>query len=128
MAYHQVTAASLTPSRPAPPAPQRRGTDLAPQYATNNSLANAGYSSSFTLAPASPSTSSYQSYTGIGGSPNRGPEDLSNSQVVRTGSVSIKEEGFANWLFTRKFLILKEQTLSIHRNEVGCHLSLRVVY
>lgn len=126
MAYHQVTAASLTPSRPAPPAPQRRGTDLAPTYATNT-LANAGYNSSFTFAPPSPSSSSYQSYTGIGGSPNRGPDDANNSQVVRTGSVSIKEEGFANWLFTRKFLVLKEQTLSIHRNEVGCHLSLPAV-
>ncbi|KJA26516.1 hypothetical protein HYPSUDRAFT_132749 [Hypholoma sublateritium FD-334 SS-4] len=119
MAYHQVTAASLTPSRPAPPAPQRRGTDLAPTYgnSANNSLANAGYNSSFTFAPASPSSSSYQSYTGIGGSPNRGPDDVNNSQVVRSGSVSIKEEGFANWLFTRKYLVLKEQTLSIHRNE-----------
>lgn len=117
MAYHQVTAASLTPSRPAPQAPQRRGTDTGPTYSTNTALTNAGYSSSFGF-PSSPSSSSY-TYTGIGGSPNRGADDSSNSQsVVRQGAVSLKEEGFANWLFTRKWLVLKEQTLSIHRSEV----------
>jgi len=47
--------------------------------------------------------------------------------------VSIKEDGFASWLWRPKWLVLKEQTLSIHKTEVstiirlGCpgHLGLR---
>ncbi|PPQ78562.1 hypothetical protein CVT25_011773 [Psilocybe cyanescens] len=118
MAYHQVTQASLTPSRPAPQAPQRRGTDNAPGYTSNASLASSGYNSSFTFTPSSPSGSSYTfPYSGIGGSPNRGPDDAVNSQIVRSGAVSMKEDGFGNWLFQRKWLVLKEQMLSIHKSE-----------
>lgn len=121
MSYHPVTAASLTPSRPAPQAPQRKASDN-PQgmYSTNSALTNSGYSPSFSLTPASPSVSSYTPlYTGIGGSPTRGSDDaLGNSQIVRTGMVSIKEDGFASWIWKVKWLVLKEQTLTIHKNEV----------
>ena len=54
----------------------------------------------------------------IGGSPNRGPDDALNSQIIRSGLVSMKEDSFANWLFQRKWLVLREQTLSIHKNKV----------
>ncbi|TFK33091.1 kinase-like domain-containing protein [Crucibulum laeve] len=120
MSYPQLTAQSLTPSRPAPQAPQRRGTDSSStMYTTNSTLVNAGYAPSFTFTPASPSGSSYAfPYSGIGGSPNRGSEStLNNSQVVRNGTVSIKEDGFASWIWKMKWLVLKEQTLSIHKNE-----------
>jgi hypothetical protein len=120
MSYHQVTATSLTPSRPAPQAPQRRGPE-GPMYNTNASLASSGYNPSFTFTPASPSGSSYaSSYSGIGGSPNRNSEALFNSQVVRAGLVSVKEDGtFASWIWKAKWLVLKEQTLSIHKSEVN---------
>ncbi|KAF8891037.1 Pkinase-domain-containing protein [Infundibulicybe gibba] len=122
MSYHQVSTASLTPSRPAPQAPQRRGTD-APQmsmsYTTNASLAASGYNPSFTFTPSSPSSSSYAtSYSGIGGSPDRNPDAPANSQIVRNGPVSIKEDGtFASWIWKLKWLVLKEHTLSIHKSE-----------
>ncbi|KAH9476621.1 Serine/threonine-protein kinase CLA4 [Psilocybe cubensis] len=117
MAY-QVTQASLTPSRPPPQAPQRRGTDNSQGYSSNASLANSGYNSSFTFTPSSPSSSSYNSpYSGIGGSPNRGPDDASGSQVVRSGAVSMKEDAFGNWIFQRKWLVLRDQTLSFHKSE-----------
>jgi protein-serine/threonine kinase len=121
MSYHQVTAASLTPSRPAPPAPPNEGKTL---YSTNTALANAGYSNTFTFTPASPSGSSYAfPYSGIGGTPNRGPNDyLNNSQVIRSGGVSMKEDGFGNWLWQRKWLVLKEQSLAIHKSEVRASL------
>ena len=120
MAFNQVTAASLTPSRPAPQAPQRRGTDSPTMYTTNNALASSGYNASFSLTPSSPSISSYaSSYSGIGGSPNRNSEAAFNSQVVRNGMVSIKEDGFASWLWRPKWLVLKELTLSIHKTEVS---------
>lgn len=124
MSYHQVTATSLTPSRPAPQAPQKRGTDNGqPTYNTNAALVNSGYGPSFTFTPSSPSASSYaSSYTGIGGTPapNRNSEAFLNSQIVRSGPVSVKEEGtFASWIWKLKWLVLKEQTLSIHKSEVS---------
>ncbi|TFK50606.1 Pkinase-domain-containing protein [Heliocybe sulcata] len=69
--------------------------------------------------PYSPSVnSSYApSYTGVGGSPSRNSEAFMSSQVVRCGYVNIKEDGFASWLWREKWLVLKEQTLSIHKNE-----------
>ncbi|KAG5730984.1 Serine/threonine-protein kinase shk2, partial [Termitomyces sp. T112] len=123
MSYHNVPAASLTPSRPAPAAPQRKGTDSSQNstFSTNAALANSGYGPSFSFSPSSPSASSLNpSYSGIGGSPipNRSQETLSNSQVVRCGPVSVKEEGtFVSWIWKLKWLVLKEQTLTIHRSE-----------
>ncbi|KAJ8075511.1 hypothetical protein PM082_021141 [Marasmius tenuissimus] len=118
MSFHQITAASLTPSRPAPQAPQRRGTDGPDMYTNNNSLANSGYSAAITFSPSSPASSSYSpSYSGIGGSPNRYSEGMS-SLIVRSGSVNVKEDGtFASWMWKTKWLVLKEQTLSIHKAE-----------
>ena len=119
MAYHQVTATSLTPSRPAPQAPMRRGTENSGSEYSINSSSTSGYNSPFSFTPSSPSSSSYAfPYSGIGASPNRGPDDTLNSQIVRSGSVSMKEDSFGNWLFQRKWLILREQILSIHKNEV----------
>lgn len=114
MAFNQVTATSLTPSRPAPAAPVRRGNDI------GNALSSSGYASSFSVGASSPSGSSYTgSYSGIGGSPNRGSDTYSNSNVVRSGIVSVKEDGIVSWLWRPKWLVLKEQTLSIHKNEVS---------
>lgn len=107
MAYHQ---SSLTPTRPAPQAPQRLADDKS-SY-SGSSLASSGY---FSIIPSSPSSSSYaSSYSGIGGSPHRHSE-----QVVRKGMVNIKEDGFASWLWGRKWLVLKEETLAIHKTEVS---------
>ncbi|KAI0087556.1 kinase-like domain-containing protein [Irpex rosettiformis] len=108
MAYNQVSAASLTPTRPAPAAPNR---DI------QNVLASSGYTS-FPVGPSSPASSSYSSsYTGIGGSPDRSSDSMLGSQVVRSGVVSIKEDGLVSWLWRPKWLVLKEQTLSIHKSE-----------
>ncbi|KAG7086030.1 hypothetical protein E1B28_003551 [Marasmius oreades] len=119
MSFHQITATSLTPTRPAPPAPQRRATEGGSDMYTNNtSLANSGYSAAITFSPSSPASSSYSpSYSGIGGSPNRNSEGMS-SVIVRSGSVSLKEDGtFASWMWKAKWLVLREQVLSIHKYE-----------
>ena len=119
MAYHQVTSASLTPSRPAPQAPRRGTEHSGTEYSTNSSSPGVYNTSLSSFTPSSPSASPYAfPYSGIGGSPNRGPDDALNSQIVRSGLVSMKEDSFANWLFQRKWLVLREQTLSIHKNEV----------
>ncbi|KAH9916384.1 Pkinase-domain-containing protein [Epithele typhae] len=111
MAY-QVTTASLTPSRPAPAAPIRRGNDV------QAALASSGYGSSFSVGTSSPSGSSYaSSYSGIGGSPNRNSDMVNSSNIVRCGTVLVKEDGLVSWLWRPKWLVLKEQTLSIHKSE-----------
>lgn len=119
MSHYQVSPTSLTPSRPAPsPQAQRRGTNDGP---FSNALANSGYSSTFTTGSSSPSLSSYNStYTGIGGAPTRGSsgDDSSASQVIRSGNASIKEDGFASWLWKAKWLVLRDQSLTIHKSEV----------
>lgn len=100
MAFNQVTPTSLTPTRPAPSAPGRNGPT--------------GYGSSFSAGTSSPSGS----YTGIGGSPNRASESITSAQVVRAGIVSVKEDGLVSWLWRPKWLVLKEDILLIHKNEV----------
>ncbi|KAG8215352.1 Pkinase-domain-containing protein [Butyriboletus roseoflavus] len=111
MAFN-VSAANLTPSRPAPQAPLRRITDSPSSSQYNNALQTSGYNTSFS------SGSSYASdYTGIGGSPIRYSDTSMNSHVIRNGMVSLKEEGFASFMFLRKWLILKESMLTIHKTE-----------
>ncbi|KAF8809894.1 hypothetical protein BYT27DRAFT_7187162 [Phlegmacium glaucopus] len=66
----------------------------------------------------SPSASSNAlAYFGMDIFPNRRPDHTDNSQIIRSGSVSMKEDSFGSWLFRRKWLVLRESTLSIHRNE-----------
>lgn len=114
MSFNQVTATSLTPSRPAPAAPTRKGSDV------HNVLASSGYGSSFSVGTSSPSSSSYAStYSGIGGSPNRNSDTPVGAHIVRSGTVSLKEDGIVSFLWRPKWLILKEQTLSIYKNEVS---------
>jgi hypothetical protein len=111
MAHFQVSSASLTPSRPAPsPAQPKLSSDPF-------SLASAGYNSSFTTL----SSFNNNNYSGIGSAPSRGnsADEFSGSRVVRSGNASIKEDGFASWLWKAKWLVLTEQVLSIHKNEVS---------
>jgi serine/threonine-protein kinase CLA4 len=131
MAYY----GSLTPSRPAPSAPNANGGRSGSSSTTgvNNSL-YAG-SSSY-----SPNYSSYASSgASIGFSPSSnasfrsGTSTLVNASaigigmgnsdggVVRQGYVSVKEDGFASFLWSRKWLVLKEHILSFHKNEVIIH-------
>lgn len=125
MAFHQVTASSLTPSRPAPQVPQRSNTD-ASMYSSNTSLASAGYKTSFSFNAPSGSGSSYAtSYSGIGASPIRSSTSMSSSEVVRTGWASVKEDAFAALFWNRKWLVLKERTLTFHKNEVSRQISVR---
>lgn len=45
-----------------------------------------------------------------------------NAHIVRYGVVNVKEDGLVSWLWRPKYLVLKEQTLSIHKNEVRLSL------
>lgn len=121
MSYHQMTATSLTPTRPAPQAPQRRDTDQASYYTSSSTLVSNGYKTSFAFSQPSPSAavSSYAtSYSGIGASPIRPNSNPSPGDIVRTGWASVKEDAFASLFWVRKWMVLKEQALTFHKNEV----------
>lgn len=108
MAYNPLSASSLTPSRPAPPAPLRQGSTSS---TVNGSYAGSSYTTT-TLAGASP---------GIGGFPlrdNGGGSSSGTPGIVRSGYVGFKEDTFASWIWRDKFLVLRDQSLSIHKNEV----------
>ncbi|KZV83949.1 Pkinase-domain-containing protein [Exidia glandulosa HHB12029] len=119
MAYQQLTATSLTPSRAAPSPPANRRAPEPSPY--NQSFPNAStYSPAFNLANNSNTMSTYSSgYSGIGASPLRSSPAPSASEIIRRGWASVKEDGFASFLWARKFLILRDQTLSFHKNESG---------
>lgn len=114
MAFNQVTATSLTPSRPAPQIPIR-------QVSISSASTAFSSSSSVTLTPPKYGTS----YSGIGGTPNiggfpkRSSDGAGTSGVIRQGPAGFKEDAFASWIWREKWLVLKEQTLSVHKNEVS---------
>nr|QPG55753.1 pheromone receptor [Auricularia cornea] len=120
MAYQQLTATSLTPSRaaPSPPANPRRAQE--PSQYNSQYQSSPSYSPAFNLNPPAPAMSSYNTgYSGIGASPLRSSSAPSPSEIIRRGWASVKEDGFASFLWARKFLILRDQTLSFHKNESG---------
>ena len=50
-------------------------------------------------------------------------------EVVRSGYVSFKKDAFASWLWRAKYLVLRDQNLTIHKNEVrALFLLLHVAY
>ena len=113
---------SLTPTRPAPSAPNARNGAGGP---INNSLyAGSSYS---------PNYSSYASgSSSIGFSPSSNAPFRSGSStainssilgssdggIVRQGYVSVKGSGFVSF-WDRKWLTLREHIISFHKNEVS---------
>ncbi|SNX83473.1 probable p21-activated kinase [Melanopsichium pennsylvanicum] len=121
---------SLTPSRPAPPVPTRSHNDtfLPPlsQYNSGSSshgMGAGGGSYTGPLRPAGPGA------TASGGAPaghlstnsnwqQAGPgATTSGAAVVRKGWVSVKEDGIRSWIWSKRWLALREQTLTFHKNE-----------
>lgn len=96
----------LTPSRRAPPVPGSASRAPAPSPGSPASYARGAVP----IIPArSPQLSS--SY-GSNGSP--GP-----ATIIRRGWVAVKEDGLRAWLWSKRWLILREHTLTVHKNEVG---------
>lgn len=61
--------------------------------------------------------SSNSNYSGIGGFPN--PASSLSPYEIRTGSVNIKEDGFASFLWRPKWLVLTKQQLEIRKSRVS---------
>ncbi|KIM29230.1 hypothetical protein M408DRAFT_328910 [Serendipita vermifera MAFF 305830] len=119
---------SLTPSRPAPSAPNPRlngggGGSNGPASVNNSLYAGSSYSPSY--------SSNTSGWSSIGFSPSPNPSIRTGSStavnasilgtpdggIVRSGYVSVKEDGFASFIWSRKWLVLKEHIISFHKNE-----------
>ncbi|PWN47888.1 Pkinase-domain-containing protein [Violaceomyces palustris] len=115
---------SLTPSRPAPPVPtsNKHSDPFLPPlsaYQSNSSAGSTGLGAgggSYTgpLRPAGPGATASSS----SGWQQAGPGATSGgSSIVRKGYVSVKEEGIRSWIWSKRWLALREQTLTFHKNE-----------
>ncbi|GAA5917088.1 hypothetical protein JCM8208_003258 [Rhodotorula glutinis] len=93
-----AAAPALTPSRP-PPAPPSAGSAFRAQVAP---------------APAAPATGGTLQYRPAHGA---GPVMASPQTIVRRGWVSAKEDGLRAWLWSKKWLVLREQSLALYKNE-----------
>jgi Fe-S cluster assembly iron-binding protein IscA len=41
------------------------------------------------------------------------------AEVRKDGYLSVKEDGIRAWIWSKRYAILREQTLTFHRNEVN---------
>ncbi|EPQ30840.1 uncharacterized protein PFL1_01738 [Pseudozyma flocculosa PF-1] len=119
---------SLTPSRRAPPVPNSKHNDpfLPPLSAYQNAGGSApapgqgagGGSYTGPLRPAGPGAAGGSSFGSGSGWQAAGPgATTSSTSVVRKGYVSVKEDGIRSWIWSKRWLALREQTLTFHKNE-----------
>ncbi|BGP35216.1 Protein kinase [Rhodotorula toruloides] len=101
---------SLTPSRPAPPVPP------------SASRAPAAYAPFAASQGAKGSASSMASRPGHDVSPVASSSGAAQT-ILRRGWVSVKEDGLRAWLWSKKWLVLREQSLSFYKNESGGNAS-----
>ena len=112
----------LTPSRPAPPAPMSRSASANSAASGSESYFDASNSSlGRQHISGEASTPSYGATTPIQQSTRSlhkpsGPIDPAS--IVRRGYVSVKEEGLKSWIWSKRWLVLRERALSMHKNDV----------
>lgn len=69
------------------------------------------------LRPAGPGAVAPSS--GQWSSGNGSPGGSTGGGIVRKGYVSVKEDGIRSWIWSKRWLALREQTLTFHKNEVS---------
>ncbi|PWN26201.1 Pkinase-domain-containing protein [Jaminaea rosea] len=93
------------------------------QYSSQGSLSGIGQGpgaggGSYTgpLRPAGPGAVAPSS-SGGWGVPSSSSSSSSSGGIVRKGYVSVKEDGIRSWIWSKRWLALREQTLTFHKNE-----------
>lgn len=99
-------APSLTPSRPAPPAPRGSRGQPDQTYRSHERL------------QATPQSTPNNYTTGMTGMLSTPSGSGSTQTIIRRGWVGVKEDGLRAWIWSKRWLILREQTLTFHKNEV----------
>jgi hypothetical protein len=41
-------------------------------------------------------------------------------EIIKEGYLSLKEEGLRAWIWSKRYCVLRDQSLTFHRNEVKC--------
>ncbi|ORY85997.1 kinase-like domain-containing protein [Leucosporidium creatinivorum] len=113
---HDAHQPSLTPSRPAPPVPgQHSGSAASPSL----SQAPSTFSSPQPSFDSSSASGTAYNLAGTGAG--------SAQTIVKRGWVSVKEDGLRAWIWSKRWLILREQTLSFYKNEASTTTSSHVI-
>lgn len=93
------------------------------QYSSNSSLSGLGQGpgaggGSYTgpLRPAGPGAVAPNNGGGWN-TPSSSSSHSSTGGIVRKGYVSVKEDGIRSWIWSKRWLALREQTLTFHKNE-----------
>ncbi|SCV73050.1 BQ2448_6975 [Microbotryum intermedium] len=120
---------SLTPSRRAPPvptAPRDHSHSHGRGYDTHPNASSAAVSSA--NAPHSMNTTSTSSNSDGGLDPLTGSASpYPHAQtIVRRGWLSLKEDGLRAWIWSKRWSVLREHTLSFYKNERGNWVSAAV--
>ena len=103
----------LTPTRPAPPIPG--SANRAPAPSPSNSPGFYARNPTQTSGARSPQTA----YSG-GAMGSPGP-----ATIVRRGWVTVKEDGLRAWLWSKRWLVLREHSLNFYKSEVSAGSSRR---
>lgn len=99
--YYNQPNTTMTPTRPAPPPPTTtHNHSLSPQHTALSSSSSASHN------PLSQSAS-----VGAG-------QSYSSVTIVRRGWVTVKEEGLRSWIWSKRWLTLKPDSLTLYKNEV----------
>lgn len=113
-----------SPSGPSPSGQAQRGgptyssTSYAPSFGYNQpSAASSSSSSSSSLPMAGKTNGSYAQQQHLSASQSQ-LRAMQASQPVRQGPVNVKEEGIKSFLWSKKWMVLKNHTLGLHKNEV----------
>lgn len=64
-------------------------------------------------------SSSTSPWSGSGGNNSPAAAGGAAGGIVRKGYVSVKEDGIRSWIWSKRWLALREQTLTFHKNEVS---------
>ena len=108
---------ALAPSRPAPAPPSF------PRAAPGGAELYGGE------LPGSPTAAYSPRLGGASGtlhpSPSMSPTGTNATSIVRKGYVSVKEDGLRSWIWSKRWLILREGALSVHKNDVRWLYALR---
>ncbi|WFD03391.1 non-specific serine/threonine protein kinase [Malassezia obtusa] len=100
---------ALAPSRPAP-AP--------PAFARAPTTASADAYGELPGSPTVPYSPRLGSAAGtLHPSPSASPSGGSTSSIVRRGYVSVKEDGLRSWIWSKRWLVLRDTTLLFYKNE-----------
>jgi hypothetical protein len=48
-------------------------------------------------------------------------------EIIKEGYLSLKEEGLRAWIWSKRYCVLRDQSLTFHRNEVHIKLQVHII-